>query len=157
MSPGYAIRCLICSVSSRIIALPRRRKPTTSRRSPICSGFLAFAPSPQSLRLLDTQIERLAAFGGSDQDTICAIVTDDLQLLRSTFPLPEGLFPNGLLECVAVARSRENGFMGKVLQPYIFHANWTVGPKNKRTLLERAGAWFVDEFAAAEGNDDKVA
>ncbi len=121
----------------------------------ICSGFLAFAPHPLSMRLLEAQIGSQVAniadgYRTCDQNRLRAVIFDDPQLLQSTFPLPEGLFPNGLLECVAASRDREATIVRRIL-PYIFHSNWTVGSANKRALLERASAWFVEDMPARAG------
>jgi len=116
---------------------------------PICSGFLAFAPTPAALRMLGTQIDILAATvaaGGraGDQDMLRSVVMSDPQFLHGTFPLPECLFPNGRMEGVFADYQRQQELADEG-GPFVFHANWTEGFQNKRAMLERVGGWFVKE------------
>lgn len=115
---------------------------------PFCTGFFAVRPAPESLDLIDRHIAVFAKRRARDpkltmQNLFCQLIAEQPGRLASIFPLPEGLFPNGLLHRV-VRRGRKAPLeMAGRLDPFIFHSNWTIGLDNKRRLMKHAGTWFV--------------
>lgn len=110
-----------------------------------CIGFFALSARPECFEMIDLHIARYDAddlkFTG--QALFRSMLVQNPQYLKNIFPLPEGLFPAGLLyQCVG-SSEEPPARMENRLQPFIFHANWCVGLENKRRLLTHAGAWFV--------------
>jgi nucleotide-diphospho-sugar transferase len=120
------------------------------RRFPpvLCWGFLSARSSDVTLRLLDTMLKDYEARPAGqpiidEQNTLDTMITTNPGLLRHIYLLPEGLFVNGigyrglLNEPAAVAP-----LQGR-LEPFVFHANWTVGLANKRKLMGQTGTWLL--------------
>lgn len=120
------------------------------RRFPpvLCWGFLSARSSESALKLFDVMLadydSRAPGHPPADeQKTLDAMITKDPGLLRDIHLLSEGLFVNGigyrnlLTEPASAARLE-----GK-LEPFVFHANWTVGLANKRELMKQTGTWLL--------------
>jgi hypothetical protein len=110
-----------------------------------CLGFFALRPDPRCIELIELHMARFMA---SDQPA-CTTQALFRQLMREQpkhlthiFPLPEGLFPAGLLYATVQPRPDEAVALAGALLPFIFHGNWTIGQENKRQLLKAAGAWL---------------
>jgi hypothetical protein len=115
-----------------------------------CLGFYAVSATRETLELMSHLIAGTDPLKQHDQEAFNKILVENREYLASIFPLPEGLFPNGVLYR-AMDRDKEPPVvMSEQLRPFIFHANCTVGLENKRRLLARVGAWFGSENA--EGN-----
>jgi len=121
------------------------------RRFPplLCWGFLSAKSSDFTLELLDAMLGDFDSRGPDqppvdEQNTLDAMITRDPALLGSIHLLSKGLFVNGLGyrnllgETAAVATMHGN------LEPFVFHANWTVGLANKRTLMAQTRTWLLD-------------
>jgi hypothetical protein len=116
-----------------------------------CLGFLALAAADdRCFALIDHFIAHHAsdAAGRPLQPVFRALLAANPGYLTTIFPLPEGLFPTGLLYGAAAERNEPPVTMSGLLQPFIFHGNWTVGRDAKRRLLDKAGAWFVPDAPA---------
>lgn len=116
-----------------------------------CLGFFALSAARESFEIIDLHIERNVggALKQPDQILFRNIFVENPQRLADIFPLPEGLFPPGLLyRCVGSDEEPPVPMTGR-LRPFIFHANWCVGLESKRRLLTHAGAWFVSDDVAA--------
>jgi Nucleotide-diphospho-sugar transferase/Glycosyl transferase family 2 len=118
----------------------------------ICAGFALFTRSERSRAFLDTAIDMRAdqlrrGENLADQDDFQYLIDHDPAWLRDIFFLPEALFLNGLgyrqMQNSGDAPCRMEG----ELQPFLFHANWTIGLENKRKLLAVTAAWRPDERA----------
>jgi hypothetical protein len=122
-----------------------------------CLGFYAVRPAPVCFELIDMHIERYAAGLGRSDDQVLLnqILEQKPDYLSSLFPLSEALFANGLLHHAVEARTvrglrkrlirrteRRLGMVSRI-EPFVFHANWTIGLDNKRRLLKRAGLWLA--------------
>jgi Nucleotide-diphospho-sugar transferase len=116
----------------------------------LCAGFAFFAGAERTFAFLDALIAFRASRrddedGVDDQVAIQRLVESDPAWLHDIYCLPEALFPNGLgyrqLGKTGDAPCRMEG----ELQPFLFHANWTVGLDNKRKLLANTGTWFLYE------------
>src|ERR1041384_1290078 len=112
-----------------------------------CMGFFALRNEEHCRKLVEAHIAR---FDGNTanatmQRVFNEIVREDPSLLRSIFPLPEGLFPNGLLHPLISSEyvGPIDYVIGRV-QPFIFHGNFTVGLENKRQLLRHVHAWWIE-------------
>lgn len=119
----------------------------------ICCGFISLRRSARTIELLDTLLaqSRQSDHGQriDDQAACQQLIARDAAWLRDIYFLPEALFVNGLgystmQQAIApVAMEHE-------LQPFLFHANWTVGLESKRKLLAAAHCWFVDDGTAPD-------
>jgi hypothetical protein len=115
-----------------------------------CLGFFALSTAQKSLNLINHNIARYVGDElrrAVDQTVFHEIIVENPQYLVDIFPLPEGLFPNGLLYRAVDAGEEPPVPMPERLQPFIFHTNWTLGLQNKRRLLASVGAWFLPENA----------
>ena len=109
-----------------------------------CLGFFALTDTAACFRLIDHFI---AKYSREQWQVLQPVFRDMLVenpgLLRDIFPLPEGVFPNGLLQRVIDSDQIPREAFGQHLQPFIFHGNWVSGLDNKRQALDDAGVWFV--------------
>ena len=120
------------------------------RRFPpiLCTGFLSAKSTATTLGLFDRM---LAACDSSspgtsstdDQQALNAIIAQEPALLNHIHLLSEGLFVNGLGYRHFLDSSSGVTMQGK-LEPIVFHANWTVGLKDKKQLMANAGTWLLD-------------
>lgn len=125
-----------------------------------CLGFFALRDDPRCRKLIEEHIAYFDAApdGVTMQGLFNQIVSDDPSVLEWIFPLPEGLFPNGLLQPLLTAEhsGRLDYVVGRV-QPFIFHGNFTVGLEDKRRLLRHARAWWtLAEHEASQRKDRSV-
>ncbi len=107
-----------------------------------CCGFMSFRNSQFVIDLLK-QLENLHAAGTTkhDQRLFNGLVSKSVDVLNRIHGLSELLFANGQnMKRSWLNRDILVGWVG----PMIFHANWTIGTKNKRLMLERRGYWLVD-------------
>ena len=122
----------------------------------LCWGFLSALSSNTTLKLLDATLWDYDARPTGqpqvdEQNTLDAMITKNPGLLGNVYLLPEGLFVNGigyrhlLNETAAVAP-----LQGKI-EPFVFHANWTVGLADKRKLMARPHR-LVDRRADCRGH-----
>jgi hypothetical protein len=75
-----------------------------------------------------------------EQNTLDAMITRDPALLQNIHLLPEALFPKGL--CYGALLDRPAATMAPILgrlEPFGFHANWTMGLASKRKLVVQTG------------------
>ncbi|UVO31774.1 glycosyltransferase family 77 protein [Bradyrhizobium arachidis] len=119
----------------------------------ICCGLISLRRSDRTIELLDTLLvqSRQSDHGKriDDQAACQQLIARDATWLKDIYFLPEALFVNGLgypLLQHAVAPVA----MEHELQPYLFHANWTVGLESKRKLLAAVHCWFVDDGATSD-------
>ena len=109
-----------------------------------CAGFFAFRNCKFSRELLDEVIRRTRADGiaKDDQEYLADILMNEPERMRAIFPLPEALFPNGLLTQAVLRRKEPQpvALTGR-FDPFIYHANFTIGLENKMIVLEQAGAF----------------
>jgi hypothetical protein len=121
------------------------------RRFPpvLCWGFLSALSSNTTRRLLDTMLWDYDARprdqpSVDEQITLDAMIAMNPGFLGNVYLLPEGLFVNGigfrhLLNEPAAAAPVH----GKI-EPFVFHANWTVGLASKRKLMAQTSTWLLD-------------
>jgi len=57
--------------------------------------------------------------------------------------LSEGLFVNGLGYRSLLDRPAAVAPLHGRLEPFVFHANWTIGLENKRELMKQTGTWLL--------------
>jgi len=121
------------------------------RRFPpvLCWGFLSAKSSPATLRLFDTM---LADYGArppgqpmvDEQKTLDAMINLNPGLLGDVYLLPEGLFVNGIgYRSLLDGPPAVTPLLGKI-EPFVFHANWTVGLASKRELMAQTGTWLLE-------------
>jgi hypothetical protein len=121
------------------------------RRFPpvLCWGFLSAKSSPATLRLFDTM---LADYGArppgqpmvDEQKTLDAMINLNPGLLGDVYLLPEGLFVNGIgYRSLLDGPPAVTPLLGKI-EPFVFHANWTIGLASKRDLMAQTGTWLLD-------------
>ena len=111
-----------------------------------CAGFFAVRPAPESLELIDIHIERFSGDRSpalTMQQLFNRIIGENPRFLPDIFPLPEGLFANGLLYPAITAKAAAPVDMVARLEPFIFHGNYTIGLESKRRLLQYVGGWLI--------------
>jgi Nucleotide-diphospho-sugar transferase len=120
------------------------------RRFPpvLCWGFLSARSSEVTLQLLDTMLRDYEARPAEaplvdEQNTLDAMITQDPGLLEHVHLLSEGLFVNGLGYRNLLDRPAAVTPMLGRLEPFVFHANWTIGLANKRKLMAQTGTWLL--------------
>jgi hypothetical protein len=113
---------------------------------PFCMGFFAARPDPFCFDLMEQHAERLALaetdVNVTMQTLFQQMVAENPATLSRIFPLPEGLFPCGLLNPLFLGGATKVRMVDQ-LQPFIFHANWTIGSENKQDLLRETRLWDV--------------
>jgi len=116
-----------------------------------CTGFMSFINTEFCLTILDalieSQINLLKNYPEChDQVVFNEFVNSNLHILNKIFPLSEILFANGLSAKRIIAK---DDILDRIItntdRPLIFHANCTVGLKNKKIMLQRTGNWFLDD------------
>ncbi|MDO9564234.1 MAG: putative nucleotide-diphospho-sugar transferase [Bradyrhizobium sp.] len=121
----------------------------------ICLGFVSLAKSERTIAFLDSMIDIHAGQLDSDRrlddQAACQwLIEQDGTWLRDICCLPESLFLNGL-GYRSLQKSNETPYpMEGELQPFVFHANWTIGIENKRKLLASTGTWLVGDTPVAD-------
>jgi hypothetical protein len=121
------------------------------RRFPpvLCWGLVSAKSAPVTLQLLDVLLrehdgqspdQRLL----DEQNVWDMILTRDPTLLRYMHPLSEGLFLNGLGYRNLLGDFASAAPVQGALEPFAFHANWTVGLANKRALMLQTGTWRLE-------------
>lgn len=119
------------------------------RFPPVCCwGFVSLTASDDARRLLD---ELLAVYDNrrpgeatlDEQATCDALFTRDPRWMSVIYPLPEGLFLNGLSYRALLQAPSATAPMHGALSPFTFHANWTTGLENKRALMKQTGTWLL--------------
>jgi hypothetical protein len=79
-----------------------------------------------------------------EQKTLDAMITINPDLLGHVYLLPEGLFVNGIdYRNLLDGLPAVTPLLGKI-EPFVFHANWTVGLTSKRELMAQIGTWLLD-------------
>jgi Nucleotide-diphospho-sugar transferase len=118
------------------------------RFPPVCCwGLISVTAADKSRlflkELLDKHDSRPSADAPVDEQTACdALITNDPGWMAQIYPLPEALFLNGLSYRGLLPGPAPAVPMHGVLTPFTFHANWTMGLKNKRALMEQTGTWL---------------
>ena len=120
------------------------------RRFPpvLCWGFLSAKSSEPALNLFDGMLadydSRLPNHPSVDeQNTLDAMITKHPELLRDIHLLSEGLFVNGIGYRNLLTEPGATALLQGKLDPFVFHANWTVGLSNKRELMRQTGTWLL--------------
>lgn len=121
------------------------------RRFPpiMCWGFLSAKASRVTRRMLDILLKwhdgRPRGSAPVDEQAAWdAMITADPTWLKYIYPLPEGLFPNGLGYRNLLQGSHPAVSMHGTIEPFVFHANWTVGLEAKRALMRQTRTWLLD-------------
>ena len=111
-----------------------------------CCGFFAMqTAAAESGELIQLHIDRFSEDCPLTMQVLLnSIIQDNPKFLASIFPLPEALFANGLLHSTFATRHINPCALIHLIQPFTFHANFTIGGTNKRRLLREAGVWFAD-------------
>jgi hypothetical protein len=111
-----------------------------------CCGFMSFRNSEFVIGLLkqleDLHLRALSNETAGDQAVFNNLVASSNDLLYRIHGLSEHLFANGLN---TNNMSENRDILVANVRPMIFHANWTVGVKNKRLLLQRRGHWLIGQ------------
>lgn len=129
------------------------------RRFPpvFCWGLFSAKSSFVTERFLDSLLAAHAQRNPDgptldEQATCDALISANHEWLRQIYPLPEGLFLNGLGYRSLIADGAPAATMHGVLAPFTFHANWTIGRENKRSLMRRTGTWLLQDVAVHEAD-----
>ena len=114
-----------------------------------CTGFMSFANTAFSHQLLDSLIElqiEVSEIDATfhDQFVFNTLVDRNVDLVNNIFPLSEILFANGLAAKLMTTSDPALEQIQMVQpQPMIFHANCTVGLRNKKKMLQKTGNWLL--------------
>ena len=121
------------------------------RRFPpvLCWGSLSAKSSGETLKLFDAL---LAEYGArlpgqplvDEQNTLDAMITKNPGLLVNIHLLSEALFVNGIGYRNLLTEPVTAVTLHGRLEPFVFHANWTVGLANKRKLMRQTGTWLLN-------------
>jgi hypothetical protein len=122
-----------------------RRFPPVS-----CWGFASMRATDISRRFLDEVLSehdnRPSGSAAVDEQFVGdAVVMKDPSWVSQIYPLPEGLFLNGLSYKGLLPNPSPPGPISGALAPFTFHANWTTGLENKRALMQQTGTWLLAE------------
>ena len=114
----------------------------------VCLGFMSFARDPRSIAFLDSALAADAdrtrlGHRLEDQATIQQLIDDGHAPLDDVFFLPEALFPVGVSHALMAPDRHDPVPLRGSVEPFVFHANWTIGTDNKRALLEATGTWHA--------------
>jgi len=121
------------------------------RRFPpvLCWGFLSATSSKTTLKLFDAMLSEYDSCPPyqapvDEQNTLDTMITKNPGLLGHIHLLSEGLFVNGIgYRNLLTAPAAAAPLQGK-LEPFVFHANSTVGLANKRELMKQTGTWLLN-------------
>ncbi len=110
-----------------------------------CVRFFALSGARECFEIIDLHIAQNVgdALKQPNQTSFRNTLIDNPRYLAKVFPLPEGLFPAGLLYRSVGAGDEPPVPMVDQLRPFIFHGNWCFGLEHKQRLLAHSGAWFV--------------
>lgn len=115
----------------------------------VCCGFISLRRSDRAIEFLDALLakSRENDHGGliDDQAACQQLIDRDPAWLKDICFLPEALFVNGLGYRTAQQDGMPPVRLEGEIQPFMLHANWTVGLDNKRRLLASAHCWFIDD------------
>lgn len=112
-----------------------------------CTGFMSFKNSPFCRDFLEFLIKTHATVlrndpAMHDQDVFNNAIRSNPTTLRFIYPLSEQLFMNGLLtNMIKTGPGDAERLLTGKYRPLVYHANWTLGLENKRTLLKMTGNW----------------
>lgn len=120
------------------------------RRFPpvLCWGFLSAKSSATTLGLMDALLaEHRRRPPGEpmvdEQNTMDAMIAKNPALLGNIHLLSEALFVNGIGYRTLLSEPPAAPLQGSI-EPFVFHANWTIGLEDKRRLMKQTGTWFLD-------------
>jgi hypothetical protein len=114
----------------------------------LCSGFASFARSERAIAFLDALIalhsDQIGNDNRLDDQAACQyLIENDVTWSRDIYWLPEALFLNGLGYRNLQQAGEHPCPMEGELEPFLFHANWTIGTDNKHKLLASTGTWLL--------------
>lgn len=110
----------------------------------LCCGFVSVRRSDRAIDFLQALLARRT--DGHDDQTACnAMIAERPGWLKDIYLLPETLFVNGLGYRLMQNERMPPVTMEDDLQPFLFHANWTLGVANKRKLLAMVPGSPADE------------
>ena len=72
------------------------------------------------------------------------MIVNDPGILGNVYLLPEALFVNGIGYRQLMNEPAAAVPLQGEVEPFVFHANWTVGLANKRQLMAQTGTWLLD-------------
>jgi hypothetical protein len=110
----------------------------------LCTGFMFFSREAYGLLESVNEINLASNVDRNDQDIFNLLVKSNPGLVKNIWVLPEALFQNGLHAPFHLGRKFDLQ-LGE-LSPFVFHANYVKGLKNKIKLLQRIGQWHLDAF-----------
>jgi len=115
-----------------------------SARPVLCFGFVSIRSTIFS-RFLFRKIARKLVISSIDnlvvdQEILNEFYNESLLFRKRSFPLPEGLFPNGLLYKI-LDKNEDDELLTNQLQPFIYHANFLIGTTAKARFLSKYANW----------------
>jgi len=115
-----------------------------SARPVLCFGFASIRSTVFSRFLFKKLAKNL--IGGSNENPVVDQVIlnefykNNLFFRKRLWPLPEGLFPNGLLYKI-LNNNEDDELLANQLQPFIYHANFLIGTTAKAKFLSKYANW----------------
>ncbi len=116
-----------------------------------CTGFMSFANTEVSHKILNFLISEHIRVANEnpefhDQIVFNNFIHANMHVVKYIFPLSEVIFPTGLSAKLLSTKDESlQQIQSGQPDPFIFHANWTIGLKNKKKMLQITGNWFVPE------------
>lgn len=109
----------------------------------LCSGFMVFNKS--SLLMLKDLKSISKNFDDNDQVLLNRFLNERPELKDFIHVLPEALFANGLHWKSLLGSELIDGLNINTdsIKPILFHANYLVGLKNKKSMLEQLNLWLL--------------
>ena len=114
-----------------------------------CTGFMSFANTAISHQILDSLIELHSSVAQTNPEFHDQIIFNNLihsnpSLIKNLFFLSETRFACGLsAKLMSISDEMIESIQTGQPDPMIFHANWTVGLLNKKSMLQRTNNWFI--------------
>jgi len=124
-----------------------QREPTAVFPSEPCFGFFAARPTPFAVSYFQKQYDLFIQRRQLDeaipiQATCMELFELNPSFLKEIYFLSDYLFPTGPLRPLLLDAKALPGLIDAG-RPFVFHANWIVGRKQKEALLRDVGLWRV--------------
>ena len=116
-----------------------------SARPVLCFGFASIRSTVFSRFLFKKLAKKLIEGSNEnpvvDQVFLNEFYNNNLFFRKRLWPLPEGLFPNGLLYKI-LDKNEDDELLANQLQPFIYHANFLIGTTAKAKFLSKYANWI---------------
>lgn len=116
---------------------PKHEFIYTIDKNDVNTGFYIARPTDGAKKIFEAIIERQKTDHDNDQFVANRIFKKNKDLLKNSFALDKILFANGLNYYMQHLNKNLN------IKPLIFHANWLIGFRKKKSVLQQEGMWYL--------------